>query len=71
MIKGDDVTSQQARLLLAQLYTQQRRLEEARRFFDEASTALAESDAYDHLSDLLTLRDQVEFALMRASGPPL
>lgn len=70
MIKGDDAMAQEARLLLAQLYTQQQRTEEARRFFDEASAAMAHSDAYDHLGDLLTLRDQVEFNLMRASGPP-
>jgi tetratricopeptide (TPR) repeat protein len=70
VIKGDEAVAHKARLLLAQLYTQQQRIEEARRFFDEASAALAHSDAYDHLSELLTLRDQVEFGLMRASGPP-
>lgn len=70
MIKGDEAMAQEARLLLAQHYTQQQRIEEARRFFNEASTALAESNAYDHLPHLLSLRDQVEFGLTRASGPP-
>lgn len=70
MIKGDDAKIQEARLLLAQLYLEQKRIDEARRFFSEASEAMADSDAYDHLAALLQLRDQVEFLLLRAQGPP-
>lgn len=69
MIKGDDASVQEAKLLLAQLYLEQKRTEEAQRFFDEANTAMAESSAYDHLSALLKLRDQVELLLLRARGP--
>lgn len=70
MIKGDDAKAQEARLLLAQLFIEQKRLEEARRFFAEASEAMASTDAYDQLSGLLQLRDQIEFSLLRAQGPP-
>ncbi len=63
--KGDPAGAQEAKLHLARLYHQLQRVEESRRFFEEASAAIENEPALQQSSKLLKLRDDVAFLLQR------